>query len=458
LRHRSSRSLTGTLVLAGGLAALAACAGGGATSASTPEQLPAGPIASIAPGGPLPTPTPVVTQPPPQVTFAPTAPPTSVPTPPPVDARLHVPAGFVANVIATVGGARELSPLPNGDLLVATGGSGVAIVPNADGPGIAGNPATFANLPDSPAQSVAFGGGFVFVATQYGVYRSAYTNGMTSGTFTKIASVRSGGVAPNSDGDVHRTSSVAVSGTSLYVGVGSSCNACTETDPTRATVQRMNLDGSGMTTLATRIRNAIAFAVDPSSGIVWAGGAGQDNLPSAHPFEFLDAVSSHAAPADYGWPVCEENHVAYTSGANCANTVAPAIEFPAYSTLIGAAFYPASQSGAYAFGAAWHGGLFVSAHGSWHTANGVPVDPPHVAFVPFSGSAPAHPVNWSDPTAQWNDFFTGFQDGAGNRIGRTTGLAVGPNGSLFVADDQTGHIYRIRPSGSATTGIRRTTR
>ena len=51
----------------------------------------------------------------------------------------------------------------------------------------------------------------------------------------------------------------------------------------------------------------------------------------------------------------------------------------------------------------------------------------------------------NDPTKQLKDFMYGFQDPSGNRIGRTTGLAVGVDGSLFVADDQTGGIYRIRP-------------
>ena len=154
----------------------------------------------------------------------------------------------------------------------------------------------------------------------------------------------------------------------------------------------MGIDGSGVTTQATRFRNAIALATDPSSGTVWAGGAGQDDLPQGHPYDFLDPVSAHAAPADYGWPDCEEDHVAYTGGANCSNVVVPAIEFPAYSTIIGAAFYPATQSGPYAFPAAWRGGLFVGMHGSWHTAGGVPVDPPHVAYVPFSNGAPARAV------------------------------------------------------------------
>jgi glucose/arabinose dehydrogenase len=447
MRHRFVRSSIGALVLA---ACVAACSGGGSTTPSPGVVLPDG-------GGtaaPTTTPTPGLQ---PTATPTPTATPAATTTPPAANSALHVPSGFSASVIASIGGARELAALPNGDLLVATSGSSVYLVPGAENTGIASNPVTFGNLPDSPAQGVAFGAGYVFVATQHGVYRAPYTTGAQSGSFTKIASVRTGSVSPGTDGDVHTTSSIAVSGNYLYVGVGSSCNACAETDPTRATVQRMGLDGSGMVTQATRIRNAMAFATDPTTGNVWAGGAGQDDLPYGHPYEFMDPVSSHAIGADYGWPVCEENQHAYTSGANCSSTIEPALEFPSYSTLIGATFYPASQTGAYVFPSAWRGGLFVSAHGSWHTVSGgsVPYDAPHVAFVPFSGGVPAHAVNWSDPTVQWNDFFTGFQQSSGSRIGRTTGVAVGSSGSLFVADDQNGVVYRVRPTSSAPAAIKR---
>jgi glucose/arabinose dehydrogenase len=433
-------------------AVLASCSGGGGTA-------PAPFINPPAPGS-LGQPTSAPTAPP---TVAPSpAPPPSTPvptpTPPPAtaaDPSLHVPAGFIVSTIAHVASARELAALPNGDLIVGTGGSTIAIIPNAESAGAAGSPATFADVGDAPAQGVAYGAGYVFVATQHGVYRIPYSNGAQSGTPAKIASVRTGSVAPNSDGDVHTTSSVAVSGSTLYVGVGSSCNACAETDPTRATVQRMGTDGSGMTTQATRWRNAIALAADPATGAVWAGGAGQDSLAQNHPYEFMDPVSTRTAPADYGWPDCEENHVAYKAGANCANVIVPALEFPAYSTLIGAAFYSVAQSGPYVFPAAWKGGMFVGIHGSWHAAGGVPVDAPHVAFVPFSGASPARPVNWNDPTAQWNDFFTGFQRADGSRIGRPTGVTVGAQGSLFVADDQNGVVYRIRPAASATSSRQR---
>ena len=434
--------------------ALAACAGGAGSVQPIVQQPPAGSVGGPPTPGATATPAPPTPTPAPTATPQPTATPAPGPTAPPANASLHVPSGFIVSAIAHVGGARELAALPNGDLIVGTGGTSVVIVPNAESPGASGAPLTFATLPEGAAQGVAYGGAFVFATTQHGVYRIPYTTGAHSGAAQQVAAVRTGPIAPNSDGDVHTTSSVAVSGSTLYVGVGSSCNACVETDPTRATVQRMGIDGSGMTTQAKRWRNAIALATEPSSGAVWAGGAGQDSLAQGHPYEFMDPVSAHAAPADYGWPDCEENHVAYTSGANCANVVVPAVVFPAYSTIIGAAFYPAAQSGPYAFPAAWRGGLFVSLHGSWHAANGVPVDAPHLAFVPFTGAAPARAVNWADPTAQWNDFFTGFQNGAA-RIGRTTGVAVGAQGSLFAADDDAGTIYRIRPAGTATSGAPR---
>jgi glucose/arabinose dehydrogenase len=42
----------------------------------------------------------------------------------------------------------------------------------------------------------------------------------------------------------------------------------------------------------------------------------------------------------------------------------------------------------------------------------------------------------------------GFQDPNGSRWGRTVDAVPGPDGALYVSDDQTGAIYRIVPSGS----------
>jgi glucose/arabinose dehydrogenase len=371
-----------------------------------------------------------------------------------LDARFTLASGFVGERIANVDGARELAFLPDGDLLVGTTGSSIEIVPDADAAGAAGTPHVFARLAEGPASGIAAApNGALYAATNTTIWRLSYAAGAQSATgAVAIAHVRTGPVAPHSDGDVHRTTSVAATATRLYAGVGSSCNACVEADPTRATVQQMGLDGSGMKTLATRTRNAIALAIDPSSHALWIGGAGQDGLGYGHPYEYLDSPTLHdAARVDYGWPACEEDHHAYNAlGANpppdCSQTVAPAIVFPAYATLVGAAFYPIHESGAYAFPQRYRGGLFVTSHGSWHCC---PATPPSVYFVAMNGDAPATAVNWSDPTAQSVPFLSGLgSPESSSYIARPTGVAVGPHGSLFIADDQNGAIYRVRPNGT----------
>ena len=368
----------------------------------------------------------------------------------PASPAVTLPSGFTIETVAKIASAREIVALPNGDLLVATYGTDVVLVPNAEGTGSAGAPVTFATINESPVQGVTFDPSSctVYVASHSAIYAMAYVDAQTSATpGNPIAHVRTGAIAPNSDGDVHVSSSVALAGGTLYAGVGSSCNACTEVDPTRATVQAMHPDGSSMTTRATRFRNAIALTTNPATGTLWAGGAGQDAIAAGHPYEFFDAVTLHAGTADYGWPDCEENHIAYKAGADCSGQAVPLIEFPAYSTLIGATFYPPSQNGSHAFPASYRGGLFITAHGSWHKNGSAYFSPPRVAFVAMNGDAPKVAVDWNDPTKQWTDFIGGYQlaDGV-KRIGRPTGIAVGAQGSLFVADDQNGAVYRIRPN------------
>jgi len=378
------------------------------------------------------------------------APAGSLPKPP----ALTLAAGFTIEVIASVASARQLVALPNGDLLVSTKGSDVWIVPNAEASGAAAAPILFTSGPDVPVQGIAFQPETctVAIASQHSIYAIAYSDGQTSAALgAPIASIRTGPVAhavdASVDTDTHMTTSLAFSNGKLYAGVGSSCNACVEVDPTRATVQEMNIDGSGRTTKATRIRNAIAMATNPATGTLWVGGAGQDELPLGHPYEFFDALTVHAGSADYGWPACEENGHAYVAGADCSATAVPRVELPAYSTLIGAAFYPTAQAGAYAFPAAFRGGVFLTAHGSWHTlSNHTYYSPPRVAYLAMHGDTPVTPVDWNDPTKQWAELVGGFQLADGiTRIGRPTGAAVGVQGSLFVADDQNGYVYRIRP-------------
>ena len=370
-------------------------------------------------------------------------------------AGLTLPSGFTGSVIAQVPSARELAIAPNGDLFIGTEGTQVYIVPHADDAGAAGTPQVFWSHPMSNNNGDAPNAGItlslqecaLYVGGNTSVWMVDYSPGAQSaGATQQVASIRTGGIPSGSDGDVHKTTSVALTQGSLFVSVGSSCNACTEIDPTRAVVLQFPPTGGTYTTKATRIRNAIALAVDPASGHLWVAGAGQDDLTFGHPYEYADDLTARSGEADYRWPDCEENHVAYVGGSNCASTAAPIVELPAYSTIIGQTFYPAAQSGSNAFPTQYRGGLFFATHGSWHmSTGGAYAAIPQVAFVAMNGDVPVTAVNWNDPTAQRQTFFGGFQQGGTTRIGRPTGIVVGPTGSLFVADDQTGNIYRIRP-------------
>jgi glucose/arabinose dehydrogenase len=347
---------------------------------------------------------------------------------------LTVPAGFVAERIASVARARELSVAPNGDLFVGTSGNAIYVVPDAEGN--AGEPRSFAVVDDRPLAGVLVAGDAVYAGGQFGVYKIPYRRGdrAARGTPQKIAAVRPGG------GTGHATTTVALSNGTLYASVGSSCNACEETDSSRATIQAMTPDGKNVHARAVDIRNAIALAVKPETGALWTGVAGRDDLEHGHPYEIFDDVTSHAGTPDYGWVKCYDDRKPI-GGASCANVVVPKVVFPAYDTPIGAAFYPVEQNGAHAFPAAYRGGAFVTLHGSWHQ----PPVPPRVAFVPFRNGEPAKAVDWSNPDAQWTEFGGGCQHADGARACRPTGVAVGTDGSLFVSDDATGAIYRIRP-------------
>jgi len=86
-----------------------------------------------------------------------------------------------------------------------------------------------------------------------------------------------------------------------------------------------------------------------------------------------------------------------------------------------------------AFPAEYRGDLFIAFHGSWNRS------------VPTGYKVVRLPLNGSQPRAPLEDFATGWLD-AENRsaAGRPVGLAVGPDGALYVSDDKAGMIYRIR--------------
>jgi glucose/arabinose dehydrogenase len=83
-------------------------------------------------------------------------------------------------------------------------------------------------------------------------------------------------------------------------------------------------------------------------------------------------------------------------------------------------------------------GAFIAFHGSWNRA---PLNQKgfFVAFVPFKNGR---------PSGNWEFFATGFAGKAdiaspNQALHRPCGLAQGPDGALYVSDDQKGTIWKI---------------
>ena len=67
---------------------------------------------------------------------------------------------------------------------------------------------------------------------------------------------------------------------------------------------------------------------------------------------FSTTVIARSGPRRLRMAGMRRKSQAYAAGADCSKTVAPLVELPAYSTIIGATFYPAQPRGTFAFPAA----------------------------------------------------------------------------------------------------------
>jgi glucose/arabinose dehydrogenase/mono/diheme cytochrome c family protein len=208
---------------------------------------------------------------------------------------------------------------------------------------------------------------------------------------------------------------------------------------------------------ATGIRNTEGFAMD-AAGDMFVSQHGRDQLHANWP-EFYKADQEATLPAeqimllkqgaDYGWPECYYDPfvrklvLAPEYGGDgkkigiCAQKTAPLAVYPAHWGPNGMVQYDKTQ-----FPERYRSGVFIAFHGSWdrapYTQGGY-----NVVFQPLSGER---------ATARCEIFADGFAgkskspDGAAHR---PSGLAVAPDGALFISDDVTGRIYRVVYHGGA---------
>jgi len=383
----------------------------------------------------------------------------------PAESGLQLADGFCAILVASdLRGARHLVVAPNGDVIVNVqggrgGGGGAMLLRDTDGDGKADVRET---LGSPGGNGIALSGERLWVATNDAVlaYRlPAGSTRLAGGPDTIVSGLPSGG---------HAAKSIALGiDGALFVNLGSRTNSCQVQDrqnespgqdpctelETRAGIWRFDANRTGQhqqdgVRYATGLRNVVALAVHPGTGQLYGMQHGRDQLFQNWASVGYDEKESAELPSeefievnrgdDFGWPYCYHNrflgHLVLapeyggdeTKVGRCGDKKGPLVAFPGHWAPNGLAFQTTDQ-----FPADYRGGAFIAFHGSWNRAP-LPQEGFKVVFQPMSGRSPA---------GDYRTFIDGFR--ALSPAGRPVGLAVGPDGSLFVSDDAGGRIWRV---------------
>jgi len=386
----------------------------------------------------------------------------------PDNVGLTLQPGFCALLVAeSIGPSRHVVVLENGDVLVAVGGAqgGVRVLRDTTGDGKADVVQSFGV---GGGTGIAFAGEYLYFATNDAVVRWHWQIGAL-----QPSAAADTVVSGLTNRRQHAAKSIVVgSDGQLYVNIGAPSNSCQKVDRTPESagqdpcplldiaggIWRFDPRRGGQTQsdgqrFATGLRNAVALAVDPGTGSVFAAQHGRDQLAANWPKLYNDAQSAELpaevvfrleAGGDYGWPYCyydwrlrknvlqpEYGGDGKTAG-RCETIPRPVVAFPGHWAPDGMVFYNNRT-----FPLKYRGGLFIAFHGSWNRAP-LPQAGYKVMFVPIARGVA------TGAAEVFADGFAGPEVTPAGARYRPTGVAVGPDGSLYVTSDQgAGAVFRI---------------
>jgi glucose/arabinose dehydrogenase len=353
---------------------------------------------------------------------------------PPSGFRPRVPPGFRAEIVATrFNTPRWLAFAPNGDLFVAESGAGrlLRLTFSADGSRVASTD-VFADGLTQPF-GIAFLDEFVYVANTNELVRYHYD----PATSARLGSAEHVLDLPGFGYRQHWTRSVAVDrrGHRLFVSVGSASNVSVESDVRRGAILAVSPDGRGARVYANGLRNAVGLALNPTDDRLWATVNERDNLADDVPNDFFTHIADGGF---YGWPFsylgAHRDDRVPGRPDSVGRAIVPDVLLGAHVAPLQFAFYQDAQ-----FPPRYREGAFIAEHGSWNRKIRSGYD---VVFVPFQNGNPSGPPE---------SFLSGFVPDPGQKIvyGRPVGVAVAPDGSLFISDDGCDVIWRVSfPKGN----------
>ena len=384
-------------------------------------------------------------------------------------ANLKLPEGFSATIIAdSLGHLRHMAINKNGDIYVTLSslkdGNGIYFLSDTDHNGSIDKKTGFA---DYPGTGIAIKNGYLYSASNSAVYRYTLNGQGEIDTSVKPEEIVQGLVDKGRD----NSKSIALDDqNNLYVWVGSYSDACRQEGsgegipgcPLLDSVggiwqfkaDQLNQSYADAVHYAKGIKNPVGVSWNNSTHSLFATQHGRGSFDDKFP-QYYTAKQSSELPAetlyelhegsDAGWPFVYYDQfqkkliLAPEYGGDGKKTADkkyqdPIVAFPAHMAPDDLLFYTGSM-----FPERYKNGAFIAFHSqSPELKKGY-----LVAFVPFENGK---------PSGDWEIFADNFagidlSKPGGDLQYRPVGLAQGNDGSLYVADDLKGAIFKIVYNG-----------
>jgi glucose/arabinose dehydrogenase len=211
----------------------------------------------------------------------------------------------------------------------------------------------------------------------------------------------------------------------LYFNIGAPCNICIPPD-THANISRVNPDGTGFEYVAFGVRNSVGFDWHPITKRLYFATHARDWMGDDAPSDRFDVVTRKGQ--HFGYPFCHDGDLLdreLGKGKSCNDYVKPLLKTGPHVAGNGVEFYTGAM-----FPGEYQNRAFLAQRGSWNRSKKVGFRVMMVTIDAKGGVAKYEPFaeGWLQGDAVW---------------GRPVYTRQMPDGSLLIADDYAGAIYRV---------------
>ncbi|MBZ5859318.1 c-type cytochrome [Flavihumibacter profundi] len=406
----------------------------------------------------------------------------------PNNGGLFLPGNFEAVIVAdSIGSARHLAVTDNGDIYVKLRSTypegGNVALRDEDNDGKADIIKKFGKYVDEESYGTAMRiyNGYIYFSSASTVYRTKLTPGQLVPD-DNIEVVLTDDFRHDPHGYQHIAKPVTFDENgNMYVPFGAPSDVCQVMDRIpespgqmpcpeleehggiwKFDANKLNQTIKDGKRYATGIRSAVAIHWNHKENCLYIVQHGRDDLHRTWPAKYTRWQSALLPSeeflqiregADAGWPYYYYDQIQQKkllnpeyggdgkTEADSSKYLLPMIGFPAHWAPNDLFFYTGDQ-----FPERYKNGAFIAFHGS--TIRGPYSQSGYfVGFVPFKDGKPSGP---------WEVFADGFSGmdtivNTSDAAGRPMGIAMGPDGSLYISDSKRGRIWRIMYKGDKQT-------